>query len=53
MSCGQCWESCQDIFAENAEDGWRQVAAKFRIAGKLNAGLAFEELEECSEYSRQ
>lgn len=47
ISCGQCWESCPDFFTENAEDGWSQVAAKFRIAGKPNEGVVFEELEEC------
>lgn len=47
ISCGQCWETCPDFFAENVEDGWSQVAAKFRIAGKLNEGVVFEELEEC------
>ena len=47
ISCGQCWEICPDFFAENAEDGWSQVVAKFRIAGKLNEGVVFEELEEC------
>jgi hypothetical protein len=31
----------------NAEDGQSQVAAKFRIAGKLNDCVAFDDLEEC------
>jgi ferredoxin len=47
ISCGQCWDACPDFYEENAEDGWSQVAAKFRIAGKLNEGVAFEDLEEC------
>jgi ferredoxin len=47
ISCGQCWESCPDFFVENAEDGYSQVAAKFRIAGKQNEGVAFEDQEEC------
>jgi ferredoxin len=47
ISCGQCWGSCPDFFEENAEDGWGQVAVKFRIAGKLNEGLAFEDQEAC------
>lgn len=47
ISCGQCWDACPDFFEENAEDGWSQVVKKFRIAGKLNEGVAFEDIEEC------
>jgi ferredoxin len=47
ISCGTCWEACPEFFLENAKDGWSQVAAKFGIAGKLNEGVAFEDLEEC------
>ena len=47
ISCGQCWDTCPKFFEENAEDGWSQVAKKFRIAGKLNEGVAFEDIEEC------
>jgi ferredoxin len=47
ISCGQCWESCPGFFEENADDRWSQIAAKFRIAGKLNEGVAFEDLEDC------
>jgi ferredoxin len=47
ISCGQCWESCPNFFEANPDDGWSQVAAKFRIAGKMNEGVAFEDLEAC------
>jgi ferredoxin len=47
ISCGQCWEACPEFFLENAKDGWSQVASKFRIAGNLNEGVAFEDQEEC------
>ncbi|MDQ1262053.1 MAG: ferredoxin [Euryarchaeota archaeon] len=47
ISCGQCWDTCPKFFEKNAEDGWSQVAKKFRIAGKLNEGVAFEDQEEC------
>jgi ferredoxin len=47
ISCGQCWDACPNFFEENAEDGWSQVEKKFRIAGKVNEGVAFEHIEEC------
>jgi len=47
ISCGQCWDACPNFFEENAEDGLSQVAKKFRIAGKLNEGVAFGDIEEC------
>jgi ferredoxin len=47
ISCGQCWDACPNFFEENAEDGWSQIAKKFRIAGKPNEGVAFEDIEEC------
>ena len=48
ISCGQCWDACPNFFEENADDGWSQVVKKFRIAGKLNEGVAFEDQEECA-----
>jgi ferredoxin len=47
ISCGQCWEVCPDFFSENSVDGWSQITERHRIAGKLNEGVAFEDLEEC------
>ncbi len=49
ISCGQCWGACPDFFEVNTEDERSQVASKFRIAGKLNEGVAFEDQEECVE----
>jgi hypothetical protein len=40
------WEACPDFFVVNAEDGRSQVAAKFRIAGKQNDCVAFEDMED-------
>ncbi|OPY56584.1 MAG: hypothetical protein A4E49_00204 [Methanosaeta sp. PtaU1.Bin112] len=47
ISCGACWGRCPEFFEENKDDGLSQVTAKFRIAGKLNEGVVFEDLEEC------
>jgi ferredoxin len=47
ISSGKCWDACPDFFKENTDDERSQLAAKFRIAGKLNEGVAFEDMEEC------
>ncbi|OQB17371.1 MAG: Ferredoxin [Euryarchaeota archaeon ADurb.Bin190] len=48
ISCGQCWGDCPDLFDESEQDGKSQIAEKFRIAGKLDEGVAFEDQEECA-----
>ena len=47
------WEACPDFFAVNAEDGRSQVAAKFRIAGKQNDCVAFEDMEDMGSLPRR
>ena len=48
ISCGQCWAACPDLFVESEQDGKSQIAEKFRIAGTLDEGVAFEDQEECA-----
>lgn len=47
ISCGECWGICPEFFIENPDDGRSAVAEKYRIAGKLDEGLAPDRFEEC------
>ncbi len=53
ISCGQCWDACPDFFEPNTDDERSQMVAKFRIAGKLNEGVAFEDQEECAKHAAE
>lgn len=47
ISCAVCWEECPELFEQNAEDEWSQVAEGHREVGSPAKGEVPEELEDC------
>lgn len=48
VSCGTCWETCPDVFEENPDDSFSQIAEKFRIGGSIAEGKPSGEFEDCA-----
>jgi ferredoxin len=47
--CGTCWETCPDIFEQNPEDSFSQVAKKYQLNGNIAEGRVPEESGDCAE----
>ena len=47
-SCAACWDTCPQVFAENADDGYSELLAEFRQEGDLGKGEVPERLRDCA-----
>lgn len=47
-SCGTCWDTCPELFEENADDSLSQIIEKYRLNGNIAEGVPTPELEECA-----
>ncbi|MGI6368597.1 MAG: ferredoxin [Anaerolineae bacterium] len=48
ISCGACWSSCPDVFAENDDDGLTMVATDYQVDGEPGEGSIPDDLEDCA-----
>ena len=46
-SCGSCWDLCPDLFEENPEDHFSEIAEPSR-SGSIAEGAVPEDLEGCA-----
>jgi ferredoxin len=46
--CGTCWETCPDVFEQNPDDSFSQVAEKYRVNGNIAEGRLPAESGECA-----
>jgi len=47
VSCGNCWDSCPGFFEESPDDGFSQVAEKFRTSKAVGEGTPPADQDEC------
>jgi len=50
ISCGNCWNICPQVFEQNADDGFSQIATDWQVSGEITEGCIDDELED---YVRQ
>lgn len=48
VSCGNCYETCGEVFEENSEDSWSQVRERYRVGGDISVGQVPQVLEKCA-----
>jgi ferredoxin len=48
ISCGACWSSCPEVYAEFADDGLSSVAAQYQVNGDAGVGQIPDDLEDCA-----
>jgi ferredoxin len=48
ISCGACWSSCPEVYAENEDDGLSQITSEYQTNGDLGQGEVPEDLEDCA-----
>lgn len=46
-SCGTCWDSCPEYFAQDANDSLSSIAEEYRIDADPGLGTVPEDLLEC------
>ena len=52
-SCALCWDSCPDVFEENAEDGFSQIVEGLRSGGDPAVGEVPESERSCAEQAAE
>ncbi len=48
ISCGACWSSCPEVYAECDDDGLTMVAEEYQVDGDLGTGEIPDDLEDCA-----
>jgi len=48
VSCGNCWDSCPDLFEQNPDDSFSQIIEKFRINKNNAEGIPPADQESCA-----
>ena len=48
VSCGTCWETCPDLFEQDANDSFSRIIEKYRMDGDIAKGTPPESLEGCA-----
>lgn len=48
ISCGACWSSCPEVYAENDDDGLSSIAAEYQVGGDASVGEIPDDLEDCA-----
>ena len=52
-SCALCWDDCPNVFEENSEDGFSQLAPKYRSGGDPAVGEVPDSERECVEQAAE
>ena len=48
ISCGMCWDTCPEVYEQNAADSQSQILSSWQVAGNPAEGSVGEELAECA-----
>mgnify|MGYP001243313757 CR=1 FL=1 len=49
VSCGTCWETCPDLFEQDAGDSFSRITEKYRTDGDIARATPPESLEGCAQ----
>ncbi len=52
-SCALCWDSCPQVFEENADDGFSQITAKYQVNNDGSRGEVPEDHRDCVEQAAE
>ncbi len=47
ISCGACYADCPEVFEENEDDFFSEIAEEYRVDGQLGVGEVPGDLEDC------
>lgn len=47
ISCGSCYAECPEVFEENPDDLFTEIAEEYRVDDQLGVGEVPDDLEDC------
>ncbi len=48
ISCGMCWDTCPEVYEQNAADAKSQILSHLQLAQNPAEGSVGEDLEDCA-----